>query len=375
MFTPARPSVSASSATTPGRLGTARRSSRLGAAGAGRRRAGGGGPRRPAPARPPAPPGRPRRRGRAPPAGAPPRRRARRRARRRWRRRSRARAPGALRRRAWRRGSSARSGQAGGRPADGRVRLEGADGLAGQDVGDHVREVGDGGHDAVVVDGVEGHGARPQPGEQPVEPLEQDARRRGGRRQVPRGLGEEVAAGVLDAGGLGPGQGVAAHEALVADRGHDGPLDRPDVGDDAARRGGGERGADRRLERSDGRGRRTRRRRPRRPPRGSRSIASAAPARTGRPPAAGSYPRTVAPSRPRAARPTDPPMSPTPTTATFTRPPARSGGGPGGAGGRPLAGDRRGLLDLVRVGGELARPQLLRAVADRVARGRGGLRR
>ena len=52
------------------------------------------------------------------------------------------------------------------------------------------------------------------------------------RGQVPAGALEEVGAGVLDAGRLGPGQRVAADEALVvAERGDQLALGRADVGD------------------------------------------------------------------------------------------------------------------------------------------------
>ena len=53
------------------------------------------------------------------------------------------------------------------------------------------------------------------------------------RRQVPACALEEIRAGVLDPGGLGPGERVAADEALVgAERGDDVALGRADVGDD-----------------------------------------------------------------------------------------------------------------------------------------------
>jgi hypothetical protein len=52
-------------------------------------------------------------------------------------------------------------------------------------------------------------------------------------RQVPRGVGEEIGAGVLDARGLRARQRMAADEARVVDGVDDAALDRADVADDA----------------------------------------------------------------------------------------------------------------------------------------------
>ena len=77
-------------------------------------------------------------------------------------------------------------------------------------------------------------GPRAEPGEQAVQALEQGALRRRGRGQVPGGAVEEVLARVLDARRLRARQRVAADEARVARRVDDRALGRADVGDDAA---------------------------------------------------------------------------------------------------------------------------------------------
>src|SRR4051794_13347887 len=78
-------------------------------------------------------------------------------------------------------------------------------------------------------------------------------------------------------------------------------------------------------------------------------------------PSAGSNPVTCAPARSRAARAMEPPMSPTPTTATRTSRTLSDRR-------QALAGERRRLLDLGRVLGEALGEQRLRAVADRLGR-------
>ena len=107
---------------------------------------------------------------------------------------------------------------------------------ADEDVGHDVRQVADGGHHAVVDVGVDHGGPRAEPGEQPVQALEQGALGRRGRGQVPGGAVEEVLARVLDAGRLRARQRVAADEARVARRVDDRALGRADVGDDGAAR-------------------------------------------------------------------------------------------------------------------------------------------
>ena len=70
-------------------------------------------------------------------------------------------------------------------------------------------------------------------GDGPLQAVVEEAAGALGRRQVPARALEEVGAGVLDPGGLGPGQRVAADEALVvAQRGDHLALGRADVGDD-----------------------------------------------------------------------------------------------------------------------------------------------
>ena len=102
--------------------------------------------------------------------------------------------------------------------------------LADEDVGEHVRQVRDGGHQAVVRLGVDDRRARAEAGDRPVQALEQHPRARRGRRQVPGLVVEEVLAGVLDAGRLAAGQRMAADEALVVAPGDDRALRRADVG-------------------------------------------------------------------------------------------------------------------------------------------------
>ena len=193
-----------------------------------------------------------------------------------------------------------------------------ARGLGDEHVGEHVREVRDRRHQAVVRVGVERRRPRAEAGQQPVQALVERAAGARRRRQVPGRAVEQVGAGVLDAGRLGAGERVAADEARVVDRVDDRALGRADVGDDAVLAGGRERGAtaagsaptgaatnaasapvERRGRGGARRGRARRR----------SSAASSTPA-----PGPSRAPR--APSRSRAASPIEPPIRPTPTTAT-----------------------------------------------------------
>ena len=111
-------------------------------------------------------------------------------------------------------------------------------GLRDEDVREHVRQVRDGGHRAVVVVGVDDQRPRADARDEPVHPLEQHAAGRALRREVPGGALEEVLPGVLDARDLGARERVPADEALVlAGRADDGALGRADVRHGAVRRG------------------------------------------------------------------------------------------------------------------------------------------
>ena len=88
--------------------------------------------------------------------------------------------------------------------------------LADQHVGEHVRQVRHGGQDRVVDLGLDRHRPGAQAAQQAVQALVEDPRGRRGRGQIPGGALEQVGAGVLDAGGLRPGERVAAHESRVA---------------------------------------------------------------------------------------------------------------------------------------------------------------
>ena len=106
-------------------------------------------------------------------------------------------------------------------------------GLRDQHVGQHVGQVRDRGHDAVVGLRVD----RDRLGAEAVRAGGAGVRKHagGGRRggQVPGGALEQVGAGVLDPGGLGAGQRVAADKAGVVMGGDHGALGRADVGDHA----------------------------------------------------------------------------------------------------------------------------------------------
>ncbi len=137
-------------------------------------------------------------------------------------------------------------------------------GLCDEDVGDDVRQVADRRHQAVVGVGVDRLRAGAEAGDGPLQAVVEEAAGALGRGQVPAGALEEVGAGVLDPGGLGAGQRVAADEALVgAERRDELALGRADVGDDRLGAAGGEGGARPAPEAP----RPARRRRPPRPPR------------------------------------------------------------------------------------------------------------
>ena len=131
----------------------------------------------------------------------------------------------------------------------------------------HVREVADRRHQPVVGRGVDRLRAGAEAGDGALQAVVEEAAGALCRGQVPARALEEVLAGVLDPGGLGPGQRVAADEALVvAERRDQLALGRADVGDD------GLRAARRQRRRAPAPaaprpGRRRRRRRPRRRPR------------------------------------------------------------------------------------------------------------
>ncbi len=105
--------------------------------------------------------------------------------------------------------------------------------LGGERVGDHVRQVADRRHQAVVGGRVDRLRAGAERGDGALQAVVEQAAGALCRGQVPARALEEVGAGVLDAGGLGPGQRVAADEALVvAKRSDQLALGRADVGDD-----------------------------------------------------------------------------------------------------------------------------------------------
>ena len=164
-------------------------------------------------------------------------------------------------------------------------------------------------------------GRAPSAGEQPVQALVERPARARGRRQVPGGAVEQLGAGVADARARGAGERVPADEALVVGRLDDRALRRADVGDDAVVAGAAASAA--RTAAGSA-------------PTGAATNAASAPSSASSAPAAatstaptssaassaagdGSNPTTSAPSRSRAASPTDPPISPTPTTAILTQ--------------------------------------------------------
>ena len=194
---------------------------------------------------------------------------------------------------------------------------ERAGGLGDEDVGDDVRQVRHRGHHPVVGVGVDRGGPGAEAGHEAVQALERDPRRRRRRREVPDGAVEEVLARVRDARRLAARERVAADEALVAVGGDHAALRRADVGDRRSR-------AAPREDRGDGLGQRAERdaRRPRRRRRRARRARSSwassiAPRRERLERRAGRSRGPCAPSLRRAASPTDPPITPTPTTATI----------------------------------------------------------
>jgi hypothetical protein len=117
-------------------------------------------------------------------------------------------------------------------------------GLGDEQVGQHVREVRDRGHEVVVGLGVDHRRPRAEAGDRAVQALEEDARRRRRGRQVPRLAVEEVLAGVVDTARLPAGQRMPADEALVVAAGDHGAFRGADVGHHAARGRRGERRTD-----------------------------------------------------------------------------------------------------------------------------------
>ena len=78
-------------------------------------------------------------------------------------------------------------------------------------------------------------GRAPSPRSSAVQPLVEHARGARGRGQIPGRALEQVGPGMAHARRLGAGQRVAADEARVVVGGHDGPLGRAHVGDHAVR--------------------------------------------------------------------------------------------------------------------------------------------
>ena len=203
-------------------------------------------------------------------------------------------------------------------------------------------------HQAVVGLRVDRGRARAEASQQRVQALVEDA---GGalrrRRQVPGGAVEQVLAGVLDAGRLGARQRVAADEALVgARRRRASRLVEPTSVTTQSRAGRFQRlrarsrasaptgAATNTTSRAGDRRRDVSRRRCR-----SRPARSARRANAG----VGVVAADLAPRRaPRAARPIEPPIRPTPRTATLKRVPGRQRRA------ERLARQRRGALDGLR---------------------------
>ena len=320
MLTPASPSASASSATVPGRLATTTRSSRSGpppgSASSSRRRSSRGrrvpgGDRVAVAARGSAPP--PRRAARR-------RRRPRRRRPRGCWRRCRPRSPGWRRRRGSCRGSSGRPracarsrGSAPPRPAP------------TSDVGDHVRQVADRRHQAVVGLGVD----RLRPGAEVG-----DGRAAGGRRaarwsarvgvRYQRAPSKRSARAFSTPAVSAPASGwPPMKRSSLAERGDDLALGRADVGDDGVLAAGRQRLARQLGEPRRPAPRRRRpppRRRPRRPRPAARSMRPARQRLARGSPGRGRSRPPRRRSRRRAASPIEPPIRPTPRTAIFISP-------------------------------------------------------
>ena len=190
-------------------------------------------------------------------------------------------------------------------------------------VREDVRQVRDARHDAVVHRRVDRRGLRADPDQRTVQALVERAGGGQTRREVPGRALEQVGARVLDAGGLGAGQRVPADEARIGASGDDRALGRADVADRAVcspaaastesstapsaltgaatNTSSASATASPTLSAADL----------------NRPAVAAPPRRRSR---SGSKPTTRAPRRSRAASPIEPPISPTPTTATFTRP-------------------------------------------------------
>ncbi len=90
--------------------------------------------------------------------------------------------------------------------------------LADEQVGEHVRQVRDARHQAIVRLGVDRGWTRAERPEQPVQALVQDPGGAVGGGQVPRGAVEQILARMLHARGLGARERVTADEALVGAR-------------------------------------------------------------------------------------------------------------------------------------------------------------
>ncbi len=88
--------------------------------------------------------------------------------------------------------------------------------LGRERVGDDVRQVADRRQQAVVGAGVDRLRAGAEAGDEALQAVVEQAAGAVCRGQVPASALEEVGAGVIDPRGLGPGQRVAADEALVA---------------------------------------------------------------------------------------------------------------------------------------------------------------
>ncbi len=198
-------------------------------------------------------------------------------------------------------------------------------GLLDQHVRDHVRHVADRRHQPVVRLGVDRLRAGPQVGDRALQQVVLQAARALGRGQVPASALEEVGPGVLDARGLGARQRVTADEPLLRRRPRGAPRGAPRFVEPTSVMTASASARAHRLvdQRRGARRRAPRRRSPprrRRPPRRTRPRRRAPPprARARGSPAPGSNPATSAPMRRRAARPTEPPIRPTPRTAMRT---------------------------------------------------------
>jgi hypothetical protein len=97
--------------------------------------------------------------------------------------------------------------------------------------GGEVGDVGHHRHHLVVALGRQGHHVGPERGHHLVDPGVGHRVGVDGRRQHPRGPGEQLGVGPLHPLLLGAGHGVTTDEAGVVDGRHQGALDRPHVGD------------------------------------------------------------------------------------------------------------------------------------------------